>query len=124
VRQWQSETYHLGNPGPTSDTRQRGDDGYLSLDEMNSAATGGSQFGIGIGNADDIFTDVRVGATFNVTGDASRNYHGLAARTNYFVDDGSISGHAGIVASWYVMVIYYEDGPAAGWLNNASSVLP
>jgi len=63
-----------------------GDEGHLSLDETSAADGGGSQFGIGIGNPDDVFTDVRVGATFNVRGDASRNY--------------------------YVLVIHYEDGPA------------
>jgi len=89
-----------------------GDEGHLSLDETSAADGGGSQFGIGIGNPDDVFTDVRVGATFNVRGDASRNYHGLAARIDYFLDDGSISGYPGIVASCYVMVIHYEDGPA------------
>jgi len=88
-----------------------GGDGYLSLDELSAASLGGSQFGIGIGNPDDVFTDVRVGATFNLPGDASRTYHGLAARINYFLDDGSMSGYPGIVASCYVMIIHYEDGP-------------
>jgi hypothetical protein len=88
------------------------DDDYLSLDETSPAGVGGSQFGVGLGNPDDIFTDVRVGAVFNVTGDASRNYHGLAARVDYFIDDGSISGYPGIVASCYVLTIHYEEGPA------------
>ncbi len=88
------------------------DNDYLSLDETSPADVGGSQFGVGIGNPGDIFRDVRVGATFNVTGDASWNYHGLAARISYFIDDGSITGFPGIIASTYVMTIHYEEGPA------------
>jgi len=89
-----------------------GDDDYLALDETSPAAVGGTQFGVAIGDPDDVFTDVRVGAVFNVMGDASLNYHGLAARTDYFIDDGSVSGFPGIVASTYVMIIHYEEGPA------------
>ena len=85
---------------------------YLTLDETSPAAIGGSQFGVGIGDPDDNFTDVRVGADFNITGDASWNYHGLAARITYFKDDGSITGYPGIIASCYVMIIHYEEGPA------------
>jgi hypothetical protein len=85
---------------------------YLTLDETSQAAAGGAQFGVGIGNPDDNFTDVRVGADFNINGDASWNYHGLAARIDYFIDDGSITGYPGVIASCYVMVIHYEEGPA------------
>ena len=85
---------------------------YLTLDETSPAEAGGSQFGVGIGNPEDKFTDVRVGAYFNITGDASWNYHGLAARLSYFKDDGSITGYPGIVANCYVMLIHYEEGPA------------
>jgi hypothetical protein len=88
-----------------------GDDDYLVLDETSPAAAGGTQIGVAIGDPDDIFSDVRVGAEFNVTGDASRNYHGLAARISYFIDDGSITGYPGMVANTYVMVIHYEEGP-------------
>jgi len=88
------------------------DNDYLALDETSPAAVGGSQIGVGIGDPDDIFSDVRVSAMFNVTGDTSRNYHGLAARISYFIDDGSISGYPGIVASTYLMLIHYEEGPA------------
>ncbi|MCK4294866.1 MAG: hypothetical protein KAY65_16835, partial [Planctomycetes bacterium] len=89
------------------------DDDYLALDETSSAAVGGTQFGVGIGDPDDVFSDVRVGAVFNVTGDASRNYQGMAARIDYFIDpDGSLTGAPGLVASCYVLTIHYEEGPA------------
>ncbi|MBC8471710.1 MAG: hypothetical protein H8D56_19790 [Planctomycetes bacterium] len=85
---------------------------YLSIDETSSSAAGGSQFGVGIGS-EEVFTDVRVGAEVNVTG-GLRNYHGLAARVTYFIDpDGSLTGAApGIVASTYLMLIHWQDGPA------------
>jgi hypothetical protein len=88
------------------------DNDYLALDETNAAAIGGSQFGVAIGDPVDIFRDVRVGAQFNITGNDSWNHHGLAARITYFNDDGSITGYPGIIASCYVMVIHYEEGPA------------
>ncbi len=91
---------------------------YLSLDETTSyntdAGSYGSAFGSGFGS-DEVFTDVRVGAVVNVTGDASRNYCGLFARTTYFIDpDGSISGLApGMIATQvYIMHIDWEEGPA------------
>ncbi len=85
---------------------------YLSLDDTSSAGIGGSQFGAGFGS-DEEFTDVRVGAIVNVTGDASRNHHGFIARTTYFLDDGSATGYPGMVATQtYVMHINWEDGPA------------
>ena len=93
-----------------------GDDDYLSLDETSPAAIGGSQLGAGFGS-DEVFTDVRVGAVFNLIGDASWNHHGLAARTDWVYDpDGSHPrnpnpGYPGLIASCYVMVIHYEDGP-------------
>jgi hypothetical protein len=101
--------------GTFSATIQDGldDDDYLALNEASPAAVGGSQFGVAIGDPDDIFSDVRVGAVFNVNGDASRNYHGLVARISYFIDpDGSLTGYPGIVASTYLMTIHYEEGPA------------
>jgi hypothetical protein len=75
------------------------DNDYLVLDETSSSDVGGSQFGVGFGS-EEVFTDVRVGAVVNVTGNL-RNYHGLAARVTYFIDpDGSLTGEApGIVAS-------------------------
>jgi len=88
------------------------DNDYISLDETSQADVGGSQFGVGIGDPGDTFRDVRVGAVFNVAGDASWNYHGLVARADYFIDDGSITGVPGIVASSYVLFIHYEEGPA------------
>ncbi|UCG56990.1 MAG: hypothetical protein JSU70_19260 [Phycisphaerales bacterium] len=99
--------------GTFSGTIQDGpdNDDYLTLDEASPAAIGGTQLGVGIGDPDDIFSDVRVGAVFNVSGDASRNYHGLAARISYFIDDGSMSGYPGIVANTYVLTIHYEEGP-------------
>ena len=87
-------------------------DDYISLNETSPANVGGSQFGVGIGDPGDRFRDVRVAAEFNITGDASWNYHGLAARITYFNDNGSITGYPGIIASCYVMLIHYEEGPA------------
>ncbi len=85
---------------------------YLSLDDTSSAKIGGSQFGAGFGS-NEVFTDVRVGAIVNVTGNASHNHHGLLARGKYFVDDGSVTGAPGLVATQtYVMHINWEDGPA------------
>ena len=86
---------------------------YVSLDETTSEAEYGSQFGAGY--VDDVFTDVRVGAIVNVTGDASRAHHGLMARLTYIIDpDGSITGLApGFVPlAVYVMHINWEEGPA------------
>jgi hypothetical protein len=93
-------------PGPN------GND-YLSLDETTAKPDGGVQFAGGFGS-DEIFTDVRVGAVVNVVGDASRNYHGLTARTEYIVDDGSLTGFPGtfVALQVYVMHINWEDGPA------------
>jgi hypothetical protein len=87
---------------------------YLSLDETSSVGIGGSAFGAAFGT-DEVFTDVRVGAVVNVTGDASHNYCGLVARTEYFVDpDGSLTGVAPgfVAAQTYVMHVNWEDGPA------------
>jgi len=87
---------------------------YLSMDETTPMAVGGSLFGAGFGSNEN-FTDVRMGAVVNVTGDASRNYCGFAARTEYIIDpDGSISGIApGFIATkTYVMHVNWEDGPA------------
>jgi hypothetical protein len=87
---------------------------YLSLDETSSVDIGGSAFGAAFGT-DEVFTDVRVGAVVNVTGDASHNYCGLVARTEYFVDpDGSLTGVAPgfVAAQTYVMHVNWEDGPA------------
>lgn len=87
---------------------------YLSLDETSSVGIGGSAFGAAFGT-DEVFTDVRVGAIVNVTGDASHNYCGLVARTEYFVDpDGSLTGVAAgfVAAQTYVMHVNWEDGPA------------
>ena len=88
------------------------DNDYLSLDETSPADIGGSQIGVAIGNPDDKFTDVRLGAVLNVDGNISWNYHGMVARVEYFIDDGSITGVPGIVASSYVLFIHYEEGPA------------
>jgi hypothetical protein len=97
-------------------TIMTGPDGnkYLSFDETSSAGIGGSQFGAAFGSNEE-FTDVRVGAIVNVTGDASRNYHGLMARATYIIDpDGTLTGFApGLFATQvYVMHIDWEDGPA------------
>jgi hypothetical protein len=86
---------------------------YLSIDETTSEAENGSQFGAAF--IDEIFTDVRVGAIVNVTGDASRAHHGLLGRMTAIIDpDGSVTGVApGLFAqAVYVMHINWEDGPA------------
>ena len=108
---WQFHSYpDLTNS--FTETLQDGpdDNDYLLLDETSSSTVGGSQFGVAFG-AEEVFTDVRVGAVVNVTG-GLRNYHGLAARVSHFIDDGSISGAPGIVASSYLMLIHWQDGPA------------
>jgi len=93
---------------------------YLALKETTAAnATElGAAFGVGFGS-DEKFTDVRVAAMVNVTGDASHNYHGLATRSTYIINDGKlIPGAApGIVASCYVMHIDWENGPANLTIN-------
>ncbi len=91
---------------------ETGDDGngFLSLSETSSLSVGGSAIGVGFGSTEE-FADARVGALVNITGDA-RSYHGLTARTTYFLDDGSLSGVPGIVASSYLMLIHWQDGPA------------
>ncbi|MBN1803738.1 MAG: hypothetical protein JW837_00675 [Sedimentisphaerales bacterium] len=88
------------------------DNDYLVLTETSGSTVGGSQFGVAFGS-EEVFTDVRVGAVVNITG-VLRNYHGLAARVNYFIDpDGSITKEApGIIASSYLMLIHWQDGPA------------
>jgi hypothetical protein len=87
---------------------------YLSLDETSSVGIGGSAFGSGFGT-DEVFTDVRVGAVVNVTGDASWRYCGLVSRTTYFVDpDGSMTGVAPgfVAAQTYIMHVSWNNGPA------------
>jgi len=86
---------------------------YLSLDETSTTGIGGSAFGAGFGTVE-VFTDVRVGAVVNVTGDASWRYCGVFARTEYFVDpDGSMTGVAPgfVAAQTYIMHVNWEDGP-------------
>ncbi len=84
---------------------------YLVLTEMTPPSMGGAGFGIGLASQEQ-FADVRVGAVINVTGDASYSFHGLGARISYFVDDGMATGAPGIVASGYVMLINWGQGPA------------
>jgi len=88
------------------------DDDYLGLDETTPSDQYGSQFGMGFGAGD--FADVRVGALVNLMGDASRNYSGIAARANSFVDpDGSLTGIAPgmVVIGAYTVFYHWEDGP-------------
>jgi len=94
-----------------------GDDDYLGLDETTAYDPGvlsyGSAFGMGFGSPDN-FSDVRVGALVNITGDASRNYFGVAARANWFIDpDGSITGAAPgmVISGAYILLVHWEDGP-------------
>jgi hypothetical protein len=90
------------------------DNYYLSLDEATSvgAPLPGSAFGTGFG-ANEVFTDVRLGAVVNVVGDASRNIYALAARTSYFISPGPPATPApGIISSGYTLLINWENGPA------------
>jgi hypothetical protein len=109
---WQFLSYpsYTGSFGGTIQDEADAND-YLILAETNSTAVGGSAFGIAVG-APEEFTDVRVGAVINAAGEAAQNYLSLVARVTYFMDDGSLSGHPGAVASGYVMLIHYQDGPA------------
>jgi len=87
---------------------------YLSLDDISPADIGGSLFSGAFGS-DEVFTDVRVGAVVNVTGDASHNYCGLVARTTFFIDpDGSMTGVAPgfVAAQTYLMHVSWNYGPA------------
>ncbi|MCH8218314.1 MAG: hypothetical protein IH892_16270 [Planctomycetes bacterium] len=90
-----------------------GGNGYLVIKETTSVGALGAAFGTAFGS-DEVFTDVRVGATVNVVGDASHNHHGLAARCSFIINDGLLVPGAapGIIASCYVMHINWEDGPA------------
>jgi len=110
---WQFDCYPDLTKSFTAAIKDGPDDNdYITMDETSSADVGGSQFGVGIGDPGDEFTDVRVGAEFNLTGKDSWNHHGLAARITYFTDDGSITGYPGIIASCYVLVMHQEEGPA------------
>ncbi|UCD51334.1 MAG: hypothetical protein JSW27_01620 [Phycisphaerales bacterium] len=111
VSTWLFRAYPEGT-GTFSATIAEGPEGngYLTLAETNSRNVGGSVLGLGLVTSEE-FADVRVGALVNLTGDA-RSYHGLGARTTYFLDDSSISGAAGVIASSYIMLIHWQDGPA------------
>ena len=108
---WLFRAYPEG-AGTFSATVQDGPDenDYLALAETTAMTAGGSVMGIGLGSTEQ-FADVRIGALVNVSGDA-HSYHGLAAHTTYILDDGSISGAPGIIASAYIMLIHWQDGPA------------
>jgi hypothetical protein len=109
---WQFQAYPAVT-GTFQNALTKGPDGnsYLVLTEMMSPDMGGAGFGMGLPSQEQ-FADVRVGAVVNVNGDTSHSYHGLGARISYFLDDGMITGAPGIVASGYVMLIHWEDGPA------------
>ncbi|UCC97866.1 MAG: hypothetical protein JSW66_18720 [Phycisphaerales bacterium] len=89
------------------------DNDYLSLVETTSigATPPGSIFGGAFGSNEQ-FTDVRVGAVVNVAGDASRNNYVLLGRAEYIVDDGSTMPYPGLWTNCYVLILYYDDGPA------------
>ncbi len=86
---------------------------YLSLDETRSVGDmpPGSAFGFA-GVVGEEFADVRVGAVVNVVGDSNRNYCALAGRASYTVNDGSQGGIPGALATGYLMMLDWEDGPA------------
>ncbi len=85
-------------------------DSYMVIEETSPASGGGSAFGLAVGSPES-FKDVRIGAVVNAAGAAAQSYVGLAARTTYFMDDGSLSGNPGAVASTYLMLIHYQEGP-------------
>jgi len=94
------------------------EDDYLGLDETTAFDLGGgsygSAFGMAFGSTEN-FSDVRVASVVNITGDASRNMFGVAARADWFIDpDGSITGVAPgmVVTGAYILIYHWEDGPA------------
>ncbi len=110
---WQFESYPAITGSLTGAIQSGADaNGFLVLAETSGADVGGAQFGVGIGSPEE-FTDVRVGATVNADG-LNQSFVGLGARTTYFIDpDGSLTGVApGMVASTYLMLIHYQEGPA------------
>ena len=109
---WQFQSYPAVT-GTFQNAITKGPDGnsYLVLTEVTPPELGGCGFGMGLPSQEQ-FADVRVGAVVNVAGDASHSYHGLGARISYFVDDGLATGAPGIVASGYIMLVHWEEGPA------------
>lgn len=109
---WQFPSYpQIAGSYKASIESGAGGNDYLALTETNSMEVGGAAFGLGIGSPEE-FTDVRIGAVINAAGLAAQNYLGLAARTSYFMDDGSLSGAPGAISSTYLMLIHYQQGPA------------
>ncbi len=108
---WQFLSYPTYTQSFTG-TIQAGAEGndFLAIAETSSAGGGGSAFGVALGSPEE-FTDVRVGVVVNADG-LAHSFLGLGARTTYFMDDGSISGHPGVIASTYLMLIQYQEGPA------------
>jgi hypothetical protein len=93
-----------------------GDQHYLALDEGLPASSGGAAFGMAFGSHE-IFSDVRLGAVVNVTGDASQHYHGLGARANFVISDGTQTPAPGMIANAYIMHIDWDNGPANLGIN-------
>jgi hypothetical protein len=87
------------------------DNDYLALAETTSLAVGGSVFGGAFGSQEK-FTDVRVGAVVNVVGDACHNNYVLIGRGVYTIDDGSTKPYPGLWTNCYVLIIYWDNGPA------------
>ncbi|MGD8501927.1 MAG: hypothetical protein PVJ86_14845, partial [Phycisphaerales bacterium] len=94
------------------------DNDYLAVAETTSVGVmpPGSAFGGGFGSNEE-FSDVRIGAVVNVTGDACRNYYVLSGRSDWFYDPtgtmpGNPLGAPGVVVSSYVLLVNWEDGPA------------
>jgi len=85
---------------------------YLQMHETLGVNSGGSAFGMGMGDPNDIFTDVRFGATVNIDGDASWGHHVLGARATAILASDLGDSNPGHLANAYVLHIDYEDGPA------------
>ncbi|MBE0537552.1 MAG: hypothetical protein IH624_17950 [Phycisphaerae bacterium] len=106
---WQSvEAITYGQSATFAATRRQAPDGnhYIAITESKSAALKGAAFGVGF--VSEPFTDVRIGAVVNVTGDATANYQGFGARASYFAHPQA----GGVIADAYIMHINWEAGPA------------
>ncbi len=88
--------------------QEAGSDYYLSMKDPLGVNSGGSAIALGMGDPNDIQSDVRFGATVNVMGGASWGHHLLGARSSFFIN----SNPPGLVVDGYVLHIDWEHGPA------------
>lgn len=88
------------------------DDDYIQLADTLGVNSGGSAFGMAMGDPNDLFTDVRVGATVNINGDASWGHHLIGARSKAFPSSDLGDSKPGHLVNGYVLHVNYEEGPA------------